>query len=187
MPVLVLRGKPAEMGEQFGVLAVKNAPDITGLQAVGPATHRAAPKASRRLAVYELSKRMLLPQQKLVFALMFYYGYGLERQITLTWAELAQLPMRRDFLRLVETTIRGASADTRPVTWWLTGTPRTAHMRWRDWCTPSEVKPTDIIEAGSRERVSRGMMPSRPKLADFNRGFRPLDAAGLEEMTTLWA
>jgi isopenicillin-N N-acyltransferase-like protein len=31
VPVLVLRGKPAEMGEQFGVLAIKNAPDLTGL------------------------------------------------------------------------------------------------------------------------------------------------------------
>jgi predicted choloylglycine hydrolase len=31
VPVLTLRGKPAEMGEQFGVLAIKNAPDITGL------------------------------------------------------------------------------------------------------------------------------------------------------------
>src|SRR4051812_11421250 len=31
VPVLTLRGKPAEMGEQFGVLAVKNAPDLHGL------------------------------------------------------------------------------------------------------------------------------------------------------------
>ncbi|MCE9567723.1 MAG: C45 family peptidase [Planctomycetes bacterium] len=31
VPVLTLRGKPAEMGEQFGVLAIKNAPDIDGL------------------------------------------------------------------------------------------------------------------------------------------------------------
>lgn len=31
VPVLVLKGKPAEMGEQFGVLAIKNAPDIEGL------------------------------------------------------------------------------------------------------------------------------------------------------------
>lgn len=31
-PVLVVRGTPAEMGEQFGVLAVKNAPDLDGLQ-----------------------------------------------------------------------------------------------------------------------------------------------------------
>jgi isopenicillin-N N-acyltransferase like protein len=31
VPVLTVRGKPAEMGEQFGVLAIKNAPDITGL------------------------------------------------------------------------------------------------------------------------------------------------------------
>src|SRR5438094_10011685 len=31
VPVLVLRGKPAEMGEQFGVLAIRNAPDLTGL------------------------------------------------------------------------------------------------------------------------------------------------------------
>jgi hypothetical protein len=31
MPVLTVRGKPAEIGEQFGVLAVKNAPDLDGL------------------------------------------------------------------------------------------------------------------------------------------------------------
>lgn len=31
VPVLTLRGKPPEMGEQFGVLAVKNAPDLHGL------------------------------------------------------------------------------------------------------------------------------------------------------------
>jgi hypothetical protein len=31
VPVLVLRGKPAEMGEQFGVLAIRNAPDLHGL------------------------------------------------------------------------------------------------------------------------------------------------------------
>ncbi|HJZ54705.1 MAG TPA: C45 family peptidase [Gemmataceae bacterium] len=31
VPVLVLRGKPAEMGEQFGMLAIRNAPDLTGL------------------------------------------------------------------------------------------------------------------------------------------------------------
>ncbi len=31
VPVLVVKGKPAEMGEQFGKLAVANAPDITGL------------------------------------------------------------------------------------------------------------------------------------------------------------
>jgi isopenicillin-N N-acyltransferase like protein len=31
VPVLIVRGKPAEMGEQFGVLAVKNAPDLDGL------------------------------------------------------------------------------------------------------------------------------------------------------------
>jgi len=31
VPVLMLRGKPAEMGEQFGKLAIKNAPDIDGL------------------------------------------------------------------------------------------------------------------------------------------------------------
>ncbi|MBA4067115.1 MAG: hypothetical protein C0501_26090 [Isosphaera sp.] len=31
VPVLVLRGKPAEMGEQFGKLAIVNAPDIGGL------------------------------------------------------------------------------------------------------------------------------------------------------------
>lgn len=31
VPVLTVRGTPAEMGEQFGVLAVKNAPDLDGL------------------------------------------------------------------------------------------------------------------------------------------------------------
>ncbi|HEY3790171.1 MAG TPA: hypothetical protein VGL71_15030, partial [Urbifossiella sp.] len=31
VPVLTLRGKPAEMGEQFGVLAIRNAPDLTAL------------------------------------------------------------------------------------------------------------------------------------------------------------
>jgi hypothetical protein len=31
VPVLVLKGSPAEMGEQFGVLAIKNAPDIDGM------------------------------------------------------------------------------------------------------------------------------------------------------------
>jgi isopenicillin-N N-acyltransferase-like protein len=31
VPVLVVRGTPAEMGEQFGVLAVRNAPDLPGL------------------------------------------------------------------------------------------------------------------------------------------------------------
>jgi len=31
VPVLMLRGKPAEMGEQFGKLAVENAPDLSGL------------------------------------------------------------------------------------------------------------------------------------------------------------
>ncbi|HSQ55098.1 MAG TPA: C45 family peptidase [Gemmata sp.] len=31
VPVLTVRGKPAEIGEQFGVLAIKNAPDLTGL------------------------------------------------------------------------------------------------------------------------------------------------------------
>lgn len=33
VPVLVMKGTPAEMGEQFGVLAVKNAPDLPGLNA----------------------------------------------------------------------------------------------------------------------------------------------------------
>ncbi len=31
VPVLLLKGKPAEMGEQFGELAVQNAPDLMGL------------------------------------------------------------------------------------------------------------------------------------------------------------
>lgn len=31
VPVLIVKGKPAEMGEQFGKLAVANAPDLTGL------------------------------------------------------------------------------------------------------------------------------------------------------------
>lgn len=31
VPVLILRGKPNEMGEQFGALAINNAPDIMGL------------------------------------------------------------------------------------------------------------------------------------------------------------
>lgn len=31
VPVLTVRGTPAEMGEQFGVLAIKNAPDLDGL------------------------------------------------------------------------------------------------------------------------------------------------------------
>jgi hypothetical protein len=31
VPVLVVRGKPAEMGEQFGRLAIDNAPDLAGL------------------------------------------------------------------------------------------------------------------------------------------------------------
>jgi isopenicillin-N N-acyltransferase-like protein len=31
VPVLVLKGKPAEMGEQFGKLAIANAPDLAGL------------------------------------------------------------------------------------------------------------------------------------------------------------
>src|SRR5262245_23933635 len=31
VPVLVVRGKPAEMGEQFGRLAIENAPDLGGL------------------------------------------------------------------------------------------------------------------------------------------------------------
>ncbi len=31
MPVLTLRGTPAEMGDQYGVLAIRNAPDIDGL------------------------------------------------------------------------------------------------------------------------------------------------------------
>jgi hypothetical protein len=31
VPVLIVRGKPAEMGEQFGKLAIDNAPDIMGL------------------------------------------------------------------------------------------------------------------------------------------------------------
>src|SRR5262245_30551741 len=31
VPVLTLAGGPAEIGEQFGVLAVKNAPDLNGL------------------------------------------------------------------------------------------------------------------------------------------------------------
>jgi hypothetical protein len=33
VPVLVMKGTPAEVGEQFGVLAVKNAPDLPGLNA----------------------------------------------------------------------------------------------------------------------------------------------------------
>jgi hypothetical protein len=33
VPVLVVRGKPAEMGEQFGKLAVANAPDLAGFHA----------------------------------------------------------------------------------------------------------------------------------------------------------
>ncbi len=33
VPVLTVRGTPAEMGEQFGILAVKNAPDLNGLHA----------------------------------------------------------------------------------------------------------------------------------------------------------
>jgi isopenicillin-N N-acyltransferase like protein len=32
MPVLFLRGTPSEIGEQYGVLAVKNAPDLDGFQ-----------------------------------------------------------------------------------------------------------------------------------------------------------
>src|SRR5206468_12380840 len=32
MPVLTVRGTPAEIGEQFGTLAIKNAPDLDGLQ-----------------------------------------------------------------------------------------------------------------------------------------------------------
>src|SRR5579872_3102403 len=31
VPVLILRGKPEEIGEQFGKLAVENAPDLMGL------------------------------------------------------------------------------------------------------------------------------------------------------------
>lgn len=31
VPVLTVRGKPAEMGEQFGILAIRNAPDLTRL------------------------------------------------------------------------------------------------------------------------------------------------------------
>jgi hypothetical protein len=31
VPVLTVRGKPAEIGEQFGVLAIQNAPDLAGL------------------------------------------------------------------------------------------------------------------------------------------------------------
>lgn len=31
VPVLTLRGKPADMGEQFGILAIRNAPDLTTL------------------------------------------------------------------------------------------------------------------------------------------------------------
>ena len=31
MPVLIVRGTPTEMGEQFGKLAIANAPDLTGL------------------------------------------------------------------------------------------------------------------------------------------------------------
>lgn len=31
VPVIVMKGSPAELGEQFGVLAVKNAPDLPGL------------------------------------------------------------------------------------------------------------------------------------------------------------
>jgi isopenicillin-N N-acyltransferase like protein len=31
VPVLTLRGKPAEMGEQFGILAIRNAPNLTAL------------------------------------------------------------------------------------------------------------------------------------------------------------
>jgi len=31
VPVLIVRGKPAEIGEQFGKLAIANAPDLTGL------------------------------------------------------------------------------------------------------------------------------------------------------------
>ncbi len=33
VPVLIVKGKPAEMGEQFGKLAVKNAPDLEGFHA----------------------------------------------------------------------------------------------------------------------------------------------------------
>jgi hypothetical protein len=33
VPVLIVKGKPAEMGEQFGRLAIANAPDIEGLHA----------------------------------------------------------------------------------------------------------------------------------------------------------
>src|SRR5580698_7229096 len=31
VPVLIVRGKPTEMGEQFGKLAIENAPDLMGL------------------------------------------------------------------------------------------------------------------------------------------------------------
>src|SRR5215510_12583362 len=31
VPVLIVKGKPAEMGEQFGKLAIANAPDLSGL------------------------------------------------------------------------------------------------------------------------------------------------------------
>src|SRR5579871_5741457 len=31
VPVLILKGTPAEMGEQLGVLGIRNAPDLAGL------------------------------------------------------------------------------------------------------------------------------------------------------------
>src|SRR5580658_970643 len=33
VPVLIIRGKPNEIGEQFGKLAIENAPDLLGLHA----------------------------------------------------------------------------------------------------------------------------------------------------------
>ncbi len=41
VPVLILKGKPAEMGEQFGKLAIANAPDLTALAPAVPQGRRA--------------------------------------------------------------------------------------------------------------------------------------------------
>ena len=45
VPVLILRGKPADMGDQFGVLAIRNAPDL-------PALHQQFLKDSGQEAMY---------------------------------------------------------------------------------------------------------------------------------------
>lgn len=133
--------------------------------------------------------RMILPHQRAIYLLGYYYGLSLRKLVTMTAADLSAIthlhPELYLYLSRIATLGEGGG---RVFGEWLGPSRGTAQDRWRDWVAPERLRFSDVMVAGATVLHAHGV---RPKVghdlsAMLVRALPLLDAENVKRLPGVW-